>query len=145
MKSARYFEKKNRFPSTIYFALFILSGLMASCGGGGSSGEANPPPPVAGPGSAIVSWDKVGFNTDSTPCTDLAGYRVYYGNTSPVTKASTSVAVPVADLADPDHPAIEIGNLASGATYYFRLSAYDTSNPANESPISLEEVSKSFP
>ncbi len=78
-----------------------------------------------------LTWDAPTTNADGTPLTDLAGYKVYYGTSSrDYTKT------------------IDVGNTTtyqitglSGGTYYFAVTAYDTSG--NESDYS-EEVSKSF-
>lgn len=75
-------------------------------------------------GQATLTWDA---NTEA----DLAGYKVYYG-TSP-SNYNTSVNV--------GNVTTYSQTLNDGATYYFAVSAYDTSN--NESGYS-NEVSKSF-
>jgi hypothetical protein len=77
-------------------------------------------------GRATIGWT-------ANPEPDLAGYRVYRGNTS----GNTSVEV------------VDVGNvttyqwngLTPGQTHYFTVTAYDTSN--NESAKSVE-VSKAF-
>lgn len=84
-------------------------------------------------GTATVSWNA---NTES----DLAGYKIYYG-TSPRTSSC-----PPGDYAS----SVNIGNVTSytfpnltnGATYYFSITAFDTSN--NESCFS-SEVNKIIP
>lgn len=76
-------------------------------------------------GEAILSW-----NANSEP--DLAGYKVYYGT------SSQDYGIP-----------IDVGNFTShtltgltkGTTYYFAITAYDTSS--NESDFSVE-LSKSI-
>jgi hypothetical protein len=82
-------------------------------GGGGGGGGATT-------GSISLAWDA---NTES----DLGGYKVYYGT------ASRTYGTP-----------IDVGNVTShkaegltiGQTYYFAVTAYDTSN--NESDYSNE-------
>lgn len=84
-------------------------------------------------GSATVSWNA---NTES----DLAGYKVYYG-TSPRSGTCPTGGYP---------NVVNVGNvttytfssLTDGATYYFSVTAYDTSG--NESTCSTE-VSKAIP
>ncbi len=83
-------------------------------------------------GSATLSWDAPTTNTDGTPLTNLAGYKIYYGTSSgnytriiDVGNVTTSV----------------INNLAPG-TYYFTTTAYDASGI--ESDYS-NEVSKTLP
>ena len=83
-------------------------------------------------GTATVSW-----NANTEP--DLAGYKIYYG-TSP-----RSGSCPPGGYANN----IDVGNVTShtfnnltdGATYYFSVTAYDTSS--NESTCS-SEVSKAM-
>jgi PKD repeat protein len=78
-----------------------------------------------------LDWIAPVTNTNDTPLTDLAGYRLYYR------QASGNYA-----------PSIDVGNqttyllsgLPEGQTYYFAVSAYDTSG--NESVLS-DEVSAS--
>lgn len=82
-------------------------------------------------GEAVLTWDPPTTNTDGTPLTDLAGYKVYYGTTS---GNYTSI--------------IDAGNVTTytaasltSNTYYFATTAYDTSR--NESGYS-NEVSKTI-
>ena len=83
-------------------------------------------PALALAGSATLHWQA---NTES----DLAGYRIYYGTSS----RSYGVYIPV----DKNTTSYTINNLTEGQTYYFALTAVDTSG--NESGFS-EEVSKSI-
>lgn len=80
-------------------------------------------------GQAKLSWDAPTTNADGTPLTDLAGYKVYYGiasgNYSQNINAGNVTTYTVSGLND--------------GTYYFVVTAYDTSN--NESGHS-NEVSK---
>lgn len=83
-------------------------------------------------GTATLSWTAPTTNADGTTLTDLAGYKVYYGTTS----GNYSQSVDIGNLT-----AYQVINLTDGATYYFAVTAYDTS--ANESSFS-NEVSKSI-
>jgi hypothetical protein len=76
--------------------------------------------------SATLSWDA---NSEA----DLDGYLVY------VREASASYANPVATTST---PTFTVPDLSSGKTYYFAVSAYNTSG--RESGKS-NEVSKTFP
>jgi hypothetical protein len=83
-------------------------------------------------GLALLNWNVVTTNQDGTPCTDLAGYRIYHGT--------------VSHIYDP--PAVDAGNVLTyqwngltPGTHYFAVTAYDTSN--NESENSAE-VSKTY-
>jgi len=88
-------------------------------------------------GSATLSWSG---NTES----DLAGYKVYYGTTARTgtdpkvcTMCGYSTKVDVGKVTT-----YTISNLTNNTTYYFSITAYDTSN--NESVFS-SEVSKLIP
>jgi fibronectin type 3 domain-containing protein len=51
----------------------MLAAVLAGCGG--ESWTAN----EVGLGSVTLSWTPPTLNTDGSPLTDLAGYRIYYG------------------------------------------------------------------
>ena len=88
-------------------------------------------------GSATLSWNA---NTES----DLSGYKIYYG-TSPRagTDPKTCVLCGYSSSLNVGNVATyTFNNLTDGTTYYFSVSAYDTSN--NESAFSAE-VSKVLP
>lgn len=68
-------------------------------------------------GSATLSWDVPTTNTDGTPLTNLAGYKIYYGTSS----GNYTKIIDVGNVTT-----YVINNLAPG-TYYFTTSAYDTS------------------
>jgi len=73
-----------------------------------------------------LSWDPPTTNIDGTPITDLAGYKVYYGNSSGTYTSSIDVG---------NTTTYTITGLQPG-TYYFAVTAYDTSG--NESDYSNE-------
>jgi hypothetical protein len=68
-------------------------------------------------GSAQLSWTPPTTNTDSTPLTDLAGYKIYYG-TAP---KQYSQAVTVGNVTG-----YTVSGLTDGTTYYFAATAYNT-------------------
>jgi Fibronectin type III domain len=87
--------------------------------------------PAAFSAEIRLAWDP---NTES----DLAGYKVYYGTsartgTDPKScgLCSYSTIVPVSNVTT-----YTLSNLVAGQTYYFSVTAYDTSN--NESGFSNE-------
>lgn len=86
---------------------------------------------------APLSWNSPTTNTDGTPLTDLAGYKVYYGTTS----SAYTQMVNVEMTSTPTTPTYTVTNLAAGSTYYFAVTAYDSSG--NESRFS-NEVSKTI-
>jgi len=84
-------------------------------------------------GSATLSWIPPTTNTNGTPLTNLAGYRIYYGTSSSSLNQSVQIANPgIANYA--------IDNL-SPATWYFTVVSYNKANI--ESPVS-EVVSKTI-
>jgi len=122
-----------KFFSAFLLLLFIMS-AGAGCGSGGSTTTSLLPAssPSGGGGSgtggggtgggttlgtATLVWSAPTTNTDGTPLTDLAGYKVHYGTTH----GSYSNTITVGNVTS-----YSINNLASG-TYYFSLTSYDTS------------------
>jgi len=81
-------------------------------------------------GQATLSWDPPTTNADGTPLTDLEGYKVYYGTLS----GNYSQNI------DAGNVTTYTANLSDG-TYYFAVTAYDTSR--NESDYS-NEVNKTI-
>jgi hypothetical protein len=75
-------------------------------------------PPTAG--SATLSWSPPTSNVDGTPLTDLAGYRVVYGQAAGVLDKSLTIAGAAITSAS-------IENLAPG-TWYFAVKAYTSAN-----------------
>jgi Putative Ig domain len=77
-------------------------------------------------GSVTLSWLPPTTNTNGTPLTNLAGYRIYYGTSPSSLTHSTEIANPgIADYV--------IDNL-SPATWYFSLVSYNSADV--ESPLS---------
>jgi len=76
-----------------------------------------------------LAWDPPTNNTDGTPLTDLAGYKIYYGTAS--LTYSNIVNVGLVTTA-------AVVNLPTGLTYFFAATCYDTSS--NESDFSAELV-----
>jgi len=100
-------------------------------------------------GEVTLSWDAPTTNEDSTPLTDLAGYKVYYDSDQSgppydgigAIQGLSPIDVKVSELSDSNNPKYQISGLSDGATYYFAVTAYDTSG--NESSYS-NEVSKTI-
>ncbi len=82
-------------------------------------------------GSATLSWIPPTTNTNGTPLTNLAGYRIYYGTSSSSLKQSVQIT-------NSGISSYVIDNL-SPATWYFTVVSYNNENI--ESPLS-EVVSK---
>jgi hypothetical protein len=75
------------------------------------------PPPAPTPatlGSATLSWDA---NTES----DLAYYKIYYGT------SSSSLSNMISNVAKSSAPSYVVNNLSTGITYYFAVTAVNTS------------------
>lgn len=70
--------------------------------------------------SATLSWVPPTSNVDGTPITNLAGYRIAYGQ-------SSSGLNQVVDIPSPGVTSAAIENLAAG-TWYFAVKAYTTAN-----------------
>ena len=87
-----------------------------------------------GHASVTVSWTIPTTNEDGSPLTDLAGFKVYYGNRQGVYPESTTVL-------NPGVSSLVVDNLSFDTTYYFAVVAIDEFG--NESEFS-EEVSKAF-
>lgn len=89
-------------------------------------------------GTATLSWNA---NTES----DLAGYRIYYGNSArsdDCPPAGYPSKIDIGKTDTPDNPTYALKELENGKTYYFSVSSYDTSG--NESCFS-DEMSKAMP
>jgi len=71
-------------------------------------------------GSATLSWSPPTSNVDGTPVTNLAGYRVKYGQQA--SNLSETLSIP-----SPGITSVVIENLSTG-TWYFAVSAYTTAN-----------------
>jgi len=83
------------------------------------------------PGTATLTWMAPTTNTDGSPLTDLAGYKIYYGTAQGVYTTTIDVGNVTTYI---------INNLAPG-TYYFVTVSYNTSG--NESAYS-NEISKTI-
>lgn len=78
-------------------------------------------------GNVTLGWDPPTTNEDGTLLTDLSGYNIYFGTSSGVYTDSVNVG---------DVTTYQVPNLTDGLTYYFAVTAYDTSG--NESSYSEE-------
>jgi len=87
-------------------------------------------------GSALLTWTAPNTNTDGSPLTDLAGFRIYYGSTS---GGPYPNMVPINNASVNSH---QIDNLSAGA-YYFVITALNTSG--EESAYSDPPASGTIP
>ncbi len=105
----------------IFGAVIALS--LAACGSVGvSTGKAavnssgSGEDVAGGNGAATLVWTPVTQNTDGTTLMNLAGYQVFYGQS---TSAMNSTEV----LSDPSLTTFVVANLSPG-TWYFSVAAY---------------------
>lgn len=82
-------------------------------------------------GSVTLSWVAPETNTNGTPVTNLAGYRIYYGTSSTALTQSVTVA-------GPGMTNYVIDNLAPG-TWYFSIASYN-SNGVDSIPTAIVSV-----
>ena len=75
-------------------------------------------------GSATLSWAPPTQNTNGTPLTNLAGYRIYYGTS--ITALTKTVQV-----ANPGLVTYVVSNLSAGP-WYFAIKAYTSANVESE-------------
>ncbi len=106
------------------------SSSSSESGSTGSTGSGTSPTPVAN-ATATVTWTIPSTRQSgaSLAMSEIGGYKVYYGVSS--TNLNLSV-----NVADPYKTSQQISNLVSGTVYYFRVTAYDTTN-AESSPSNL--------
>jgi hypothetical protein len=69
-------------------------------------------------GAATVSWRPPTTNTNGTALTDLAGYRIHYGQ-------SPTAMTEVIQISNPGATSYVVENLSHG-TWYFAVTAYTT-------------------
>lgn len=75
-------------------------------------------------GTATISWIPPTQNTDGSPLTDLAGYRIYYGT-------NATDLVEIVELSNPGLTSYVIQNLSS-ATWYFCMRAFRSNGTESE-------------
>ena len=111
-----------------------VAALLSGCidPGPGSTHAPTASPSSAG-GAATISWEAPTTNTDGTPLTDLAGYRIYYGSSPD--KLGHSVQIKTIGL-----QTYVIDDLQSG-TWYFAVMA--VASDGSESKLS-DIVSKTI-
>lgn len=134
------FQTRRSFPALMLILLItiMLSLTGSGCGGGGGAeavapGSSGPGMTGANTGSATLVWNAPATNIDGSSITDLAGYKIYYG----VAPGVYSMAVDVGS-----NMSYEIINLAVGTTYYFTVTAYNTTGI--ESEYATPPVSKTI-
>jgi len=112
---------KNSSGSESTGALTIDSQYTLTCSGSGGpvNESVNVTVVLSSNGTALLSWTPPTENTDNSPLTDLAGYKIYYG-TSPATYSNTEI------INNPGLTSFLIENLAS-ADWYFVMTSFNSS------------------
>jgi hypothetical protein len=111
-------------PSRLLTTLLILTGLVVAA-------------PRVEAASVAVTWTAPTTSTDGTRLTDLAGYRLYLGTSSPACPSGSFFAVPSPTPTPSAGQTVSqvVTALSAGVTYFARITAVDTSG--NESPCSV--------
>lgn len=84
----------------------------------------DPIPPTVATGSLTVRWTPPTKNTDGSPLTDLAGYRIYYGNTPTDLSRTATVSSPLVAI-------YLLDGLAAG-TWYVAMTAYNSAGASSD-------------
>jgi len=105
---------------------FLIIATLAGCGGGSGGASSGPipgpaptpvpPAPTPVTGVAELIWTAPTRNEDGSALTDLAGYKVRYGQ-------SADELVQARDVAQPATTTLTIEGLAAG-TWYFTVASY---------------------
>lgn len=119
---------KSRLLNWAAGALFVLGALLSGCNdpGAGTASTNSAPGAGSGTGGVTLSWEAPTSNTNDTPLTDLAGYRIYYGYSA--TDLSQTV-----DITSVGIQTYVLDDLPSG-TWYFAVMAINSSG--DESALS---------
>jgi uncharacterized protein YfaP (DUF2135 family) len=104
--------------SLLLLTYLVVSLLAYGCGGGGGSGGGSNNTSTSPNASATLAWDAPTTNTDGTPLTDIAGYKIYYGTVS----GKYSHLLDVGNVTT-----YKVENLTVGTTYFFVVTDYNTS------------------
>ena len=112
------------FSRIAFFALLAITLVAATLHLGAFTAQA---------AQAGLSWNAPTTNSNGTPITDLAGYKIHIGNAS----RSYQQTIDTGRVTN-----YTVSNLTDGSSYYFAVTAYNSAGV--ESPYS-SEVSKSFP
>lgn len=124
--------RTGRFGAALATAALMMA--LAACGGGGGSGGSTigTTPPTTG--SAELTWTAPTRNEDGTALTNLAGYKVRYGQ-------SAGALGQMRDIASPATTSVTIEGLSAG-TWYFTVASY-TNTGVESAPTGA--VSKTIP
>ena len=116
---------KNKIFSIFYLSLIIS--IFAGCGGGAASFT---PTNANATGSVALAWDVPNTYVDGTPVTGEMGFKVYYGTAS---RTYTHII----DVKNVQNYTI---NALPPATYYFAITAYDSSGIESDYSTELSKT-----
>jgi hypothetical protein len=138
--ASQYWAKLGSLPATanVVVGTGKTEGASATCSdtsgtktAGDLLGAASPSPPVnptpaPGTGSVTLNWGAPATNTDGTALTNLAGYRVLYGQSADALSNTVAIANPTTLSTVITGP--------SGGTWYFAVKSFNTAGV--EGPLS---------
>ena len=90
-------------------------------------------------GEVTLSWVAPTQNTDGTPLTDLAGFKIYAGLVQGGPYGDVSITI-----SNPNTTTFVVPGLGDGETYYFVVTAFNSADPVEESAFS-NEATKTIP
>ncbi len=109
------------------FAVLLVLGL--ACTPQPPEGLTEPPSGEPATFSVTLAWDPPTTDATGAPLTDLASYRLYYGQATPVTRDNAAMVEVGSDAT------FTVDGLSAGV-WFFAVSALDTEG--NESDLSGE-------
>ncbi len=103
--------------------------------------------PIAHAGFLDLAWDAPTTNTDGTPLTDLAIYRVYFGTSSAPCLGSSfqEVTSPTLSPTPGDSLVLRLGGLTPGTKYFVQVTALDTLWRESDCSNKVSGVAKADP
>ena len=122
----------------LLIALIPLISCTGTDGIAGPSDSGAAAPGGSGPSTATtssltLSWDAPTTNEDGSPLDDLAGYNLYYGQSSPLTAANSQV-IQLATVTTATIPDLTPG------TWFVAVAARDASGNVSELSAQLSAV-----
>lgn len=119
-----------------YLLVILLSTVISGCSGEGAfSVPSDSTGPVGGTGVVALSWESPMTNTDGSCISDMAGYRVFYGNSSgnylyqktvPVETLSCTATGAATSCGSVETCTYSVDSLSQGQ-WYFAVSSYGSS------------------
>ncbi len=99
--------------------------------------------PSSGAGVLDLSWTAPTTNTDGSPLTDLASYRVYFGPTAACPGTAFFQVASSTTSPEPDQPvSFQLAGLTAGSLYYISVTAVNTSGDESACSSPASAVAK---